>query len=196
MRHYFNPMSRAVATDWMLKELDVDHEQILVDIQAGDTEKPEFRALNPMGKIPVLVDDDVVVTETAAICAYLADKYIDRGLAPAPNSPERGKYYRYLFFSGTTLETAFAVHQLGLTDYPAQSMGWGDMARCLNALGVLVPKEGWVLGSQFSAADVVFGGILDFAVQFGWLAPPSELVAEYVGRLRQRPAYRASHGPS
>ncbi|NKC00012.1 MAG: glutathione S-transferase family protein [Pseudomonadales bacterium] len=194
MQHYFNPMSRAASTDWTLKELDVDHEQVFIDIQAGDAEKPEFRAINPMGKIPVLVDDGLVVTETAAIYAYLADKFIDRGLAPALSSPERGKYYRYMFFSGTTLETAFAVEQMGIKDYPAQSMGWGDLERCLNTLEVIVPKDGWVLGEQFSAADVVFGGILDFAIQFGWLAPPSQLVADYVGRIRERPAYRASHG--
>ena len=74
MKHYFNPMSRAVTTHWMLLELGVEHEQIVVDFMAGEGKSPEFRTINPMGKIPALVDGEVVVTETAAICAYLADK--------------------------------------------------------------------------------------------------------------------------
>ena len=98
MRHYFNPMSRAVTSDWMLKELDVAHERIVIDIQAGEQDSPEYRATNPMGKVPTLVDGDAVVTEAAAICAYLADKFAEKGLAPSPSSPERGRYYRYLFF--------------------------------------------------------------------------------------------------
>ena len=196
MKHYFNPMSRALTTDWMLRELDAEHEQILVDIQAGDNDTPEFRALNPMGKIPMLVDKDVVVTETAAICAYLADKFPDRGLSPELGSPLRGKYYRYLFFPGTTLEPMFTAQQLGLTDYAAESAGWGDLERCMETLEALVPKDEWVLGSQFSAADVVFGGTLDSSVQFGWLETPSAAVADYVGRIKSRPAYRASHDES
>ena len=91
MRHYFNPMSRAATSDWMLKELDAAHERVVVDIQAGEQDPPEYRAINPMGKVPTLVDGDAVVTEAAAICAYLADKFADKGLAPSPGSTERGK---------------------------------------------------------------------------------------------------------
>ena len=74
MKHFYHPMSRAVTTDWLLTELDADHERVVVDYLAGENGTPEFRAVNPMGKIPALVDGDVVVTETAAICAYLADR--------------------------------------------------------------------------------------------------------------------------
>ena len=87
MKHYFNPMSRAITTHWMLTELDVEHDQVIVDVQAGESRTPEYRAINPMGKIPTLVDDGVVVTEVAAICAYLADKYPDKGFAPPTDSP-------------------------------------------------------------------------------------------------------------
>ncbi|MCZ6852604.1 MAG: glutathione S-transferase, partial [Gammaproteobacteria bacterium] len=123
-----------VTTDWMLKELDAPHEQILVDFPNGENHLPEYRAINPMGKVPALVDGDSVVTEVAAICAYLADKFADKGLAPALNSTERGKYYRYLFFPGTTLEPMFSVAQLGITDYDPKSVGWGDMARCIETV--------------------------------------------------------------
>lgn len=195
MQHYFNPASRAVTTHWMLTELDVDHEQILLDVQTGDTASPYFRAINPMGKIPTLVDGDIVVTETAAICAYLADKYPDKGLAPSSHSPERGRYYRYLFFPGTTLEPMFTAMLHGHLDYPADSTGWGDFERCMATVETLTPTSGWALGEPFSAADVVFGGTLDFAVQLGWMGEPSPNVAAYVQRLKARPAYQASHSP-
>ena len=96
MKHYFNPLSRAMTTNWMLTELEVEHEQIVVDLAAGQTKTSEYRSINPMGKVPTLVDGDCVVTEVAAICAYLADKYPDKKMAPPVGSIERGEYYRYL----------------------------------------------------------------------------------------------------
>lgn len=196
MKHYFNPMSRAVTTHWMLTELNAEHEQVMVDFQAGDSRSAEYRALNPMGKVPTLLDDGVVVTEVAAICAYLADKYPEKGLAPPIDSPQRGSYYRYLFFPGTTLEPMFTTRSLGLTDYSAESAGWGDFERCMDTVEAMTPASDWALGAGFSSADVVFGGTLDFAVQFGWLASPSPKVAAYVKRIKARPAYQQSHDPS
>lgn len=196
MKHYFNPMSRAVTTHWMLVELGAAHEQVVVDFANGGTATPEFRAINPMGKIPTLVDGNTVVTEVAAICAYLADKFPEKGLAPDPGSEERGKYYRYLFFPGTTLEPMFTVRSLGIQDYSAQSVGFGDLERCLASIEQMTPESGWALGDRFTAADVVFGGTLDFAVQFGWLKSPSAKVAAYVRRIKDRPAYQQSHDPS
>ena len=193
MKHYYNPASRAVTTHWMLTELDAEHEQILVDIQSGETASEAYRNINPMGKIPTLVDGDVVVTEVAAICAYLADKYPEKGLAPLPQSPDRGRYYRYLFFPGATLEPMFTAKLFGHTDYPAQTVGWGDFDRCMATVEAMTPATGWALGEQFSAADVVFGGTLDFAVQLGWIESPSDKLVAYVERLRERPSYQQSH---
>ena len=189
-------MSRAVTTHWMLTELGVEHEQIVVDFPNGENNTPEYRAINPMGKIPALVDDDVVVTETAAICAYLADKFPEKGLAPEPGSTQRGRYYRYLFFPGTTLEPMFTVNQLGITDYPVQSTGWGDLERCLATVESMTPEADWAMGERFTAADVVFGGMLDFSVQLGWIETPSSKVASYVRRIKDRPAYQESHDPA
>ncbi len=192
VKHYFNPRSRACTTDWMLKELDAPHEQIVVDFVGGENNSPEFRAINPMGKVPALVDGDVVVTETAAICAYLADKFADKGFAPPPGSTERGKYYRYLFVPGTTLEPLFAVTSLGIDDIKPHSMGWGDLPRAMATVESMTPKAGWALGDQFTAADVVFGGTLDFSIRFNW-TKASPKVAAYVERIRARPAYQATH---
>jgi len=196
MKHYFNPMSRAITTNWMLTELDAEHEQVVVDFVSGETASLAYRSINPMGKVPTLVDGDVVVTEVAAICAYLADRHPEKGLAPPPDSLERGRYYRYLFFTGTTLEPMFTTKLLGVKDYPAESVGWGDFERCMATVESMTPLADWALGSQFSAADVVFGGMLDSAVQFGWLESPSARVSAYVRRIKSRPAYRQSHDPS
>ena len=192
VKHYFNPMSRGVTTAWMLEELGVPHEPVVVDIAAGDNDTPAYRAINPMGKVPALVDGDVVVTEVAAICAYLADKFADRGLAPPIDSPERGRYYRYLFFPGTTLEPLLSVNLSGAEVGSPQSIGWGDMPRGMAAVEAMTPETGWVLGPRFSAADVVFGGTLDFSVRFDWMEPTPRVEA-YVARIRERPAYVASH---
>lgn len=196
MKHYFNPVSRAVTTRWMLIELGVEHEQIVMDIMSGDGRTPEFRSINPMGKIPTLTDGDVVVTEAAAVCAYLADKYPEKGLAPPHGSIERGKYYRYLFVPGTTLEPMFTFSLVGVKDYSPESVGFGDLERCLATIDSMTPDEAWVLGDHFTAADVVFGGFLDFAVKVGWLRSPSSKVTAYIGRLTDRPAYKQSHGPA
>jgi glutathione S-transferase len=196
MKHYFNPMSRAVTTHWMLTELDVEHEQIVVDFISGETSAPDFRIINPMGKIPALVDDGIVVTEVAAICAYLADRFPEKGMAPPLDSIERGKYYRYLFVPGTTLEPMFTFNLLNVKDYQANSVGFGDLERCLATIESMTPKTGWALGAQFTTADVVFGGTLDFAVQFGWIESPSAKVSAYVRRLKDRPAYVRSHDPA
>jgi len=193
MKHYYNAMSRAVTTDWMLTELGVEHEQIVIDFMKGESSTPEYRAINPMGKIPTLVDGGIIVTEVAAICAYLADKFQEKGLAPAVDSSERGTYYRYLFVPGTTLEPMFTFAMSKIEDYSAQSAGFGDLERCLATIESMTPESEWALGAQFTAADVVFGGLLDFAVQVGWLASPTAKVAAYVRRLKDRPAYQQSH---
>ncbi len=196
MKHYCNPMSRAMTSLWMFAELDVEPEQIFVDLQAGETATPEFRKINPMGKIPVLVDDGVVVTEVAAICAYLADKFPEKGFAPAVGSPARGKYYRYMFVPGTTIEPMFTVKSMNVGEYPAMSAGFGDLDRCLATIEEMTPDKDWVLGGDFTAADIVFGGTLDFFIQTGSLEQPTDKQRAYVRRLKDRPAYQKTHDPS
>lgn len=192
MKHYFNPMSRGATTDWMLKELGITHEQVIVDLGAGENKSAEFREINPMEKLPALVDGETVVTEVAAICAYLADKYPDKGFAPEPGSAERGSYYRYLFIAGNTLEPAISLAALSIEHPQPGSAGWGDMSRVTNTIESMTPAVDWALGEQFSTADVVFGGLLDYAMAFN-LIEASPKVAAYVERIRNRPAYRDTH---
>ncbi len=192
MKHYFNPMSRAASTAWMFEELDVEREDILVDLQGDERERLAYRAINPMGKVPALVDGDVLVTETAAICAYLADRFPERGLAPEPGSRERGPYYRYLFVPGTTLEPVFTLAASGFEHPAPTSAGWGDVPRALATIEAMTPDTGWALAERFTAADIVFGGTLDALAMLAGLQP-SPRVAAYLERLRRRPAYQRSH---
>jgi glutathione S-transferase len=185
-------MSRAVTTTWMLEELGVSCEEVVVDFAAEEQHSAEYRAINPMGKVPALVDGDAAVTEVAAICAYLADKFPDKGLAPPLDSTERATYYRYLFVPGTTLEPLFSLSTLGITHPQPMSAGWGDLDRVMATVESMTPETGWALGERFTTADVVFGGLLDFASRFGWMEPTPK-VAAYVDRIRARPAYQATH---
>lgn len=125
MKHYYNPMSRAVTTDWMLKELDVQHEQVIIDVNSDEKNVSDFRKINPMGKLPTLVDGEVVVTEVAAICAYLADKFPQKKLAPEVDSIERATYYRYLFIAGNTIEPALTLTAFGIEHPEPKTAGWG-----------------------------------------------------------------------
>ncbi|MFT5580103.1 MAG: glutathione S-transferase [Paraglaciecola psychrophila] len=191
MKHYYNPMSRAVTTDWMLQELDVQHQQIVIDITDQNV-LSDFRKINPMGKLPVLVDGGNLITEVAAICAYLADKYPQKRLAPETGSADRGGYYRYLFLAGNTIEPALTLAAAGLEHPEPSSAGWGDLTRVLATVEAMTPATGWALGAQFTAADVVFGGLLDSLIVFNSI-DASPKVAAYVARIRQRPAYRKTH---
>lgn len=192
MKHYYNSMSRSVTTDWMLKELDEQHEQININFSEDSPELRDLQTINPMGKLPTLVDGENVITETAAICAYLSDKYLDKKLAPAIGSNQRAKYYRYLFIAGNTIEPALTLAASNMEHPNSATAGWGDKTRVVATIEAMTPHSGWALGDEFTTADIVFGGLLDSAVTFGMLAP-SPKVAAYIFRLQQRPAYKETH---
>jgi len=185
-------MSRALNTDWMLKELDVEHEQIFVDFRTDNEELRDFKKINPMGKVPTLIDGDRVITEVAAICAYLADKFSKKGLAPDLGSNQRADYYRYLFVAGNTIEPALTLEASGIEHPNPMSAGWGDMHRVLLTIESMTPTTDWALGEKFTAVDVVFGGLLDSFVTFS-LIKPSPNVESYITRIRQRPCYQQAH---
>ncbi len=151
MKHYFYP-GRSITTDWMLKELDAPHEQIFVDFPAGESTSPEFRAINPMCKVPALVDGDTVVTEVAAICAYLADKFPEKKFAPSPGSTERGKYYRYLFFTNVTLEPV-------LTPLDSSTIPTVAMTASNSSSGSVMATRSICFRARSVSASFVPGGI-------------------------------------
>lgn len=187
---YHNPHSRSAMVHYMLHELGEPFEIVPVDLQKGEHKSPEFLKLNPMGKIPVLRDGDVVVTEVPAILTYLADKYPKAGLAPAIDAPERGAYLRWMFFYGSCVEPAATDHYLK-RETPPSTAGWGKLDDVLDTLSAGLAPGPWLLGERFSAADVLIGSGLGYMLPFNLIPERQEYVA-YVERLEARPAHKAA----
>lgn len=189
---YHNPQSRAVMAYWMLEEVGAPYRIVPIDFERGDNRTPEFLAINPMGKLPTIVHKGIVVTETPAIIAYLADTYPQAGLAPPPGDPARGTYFRWLFFGGTCFEPALTDQMFGRAD-PAQkaSIGYGSYQDVLGALkGALAPGP-YLLGDSFSAADLYISAELYWAGSFGAPGIKGEPVFDdYVARVSERPAFK------
>ncbi len=185
---YTNPMSRGRIARWMLEEVGQPYETIVLDY-ATTMKGPEYLAINPMGKVPAIKHGDVVVTECAAICAYLADAFPRAGLAPPPNDKLRAPYYRWLFFAAGPLEAAVTNKAMGFSP-PADKegmVGYGTFARVVDVLEAAVSNTPYLLGEKFSAADVYVGAHIGWGMQFGSLEkrPAFE---EYAGRILSRPA--------
>ena len=186
---YSNPQSRGRVVRWMLEEVGQPYRTEI--LQYGGTMKAaDYVAINPMGKVPALQHGSVVITETAAICAYLADAFPEAQLAPLISNRLRGTYYRWLFFAAGPLEAAIFNQAMGFV-LPAgrESMaGYGSYTRVLDTLERAVSECGdFLVGGSFSAADVYVGSHLGFGMQFGTIEkrPAFE---RYWGRLNARPA--------
>jgi glutathione S-transferase len=184
---YHHPLSRAANVVWMLEEVGIPYELRYVDLMAGAQKAPDVVALNPMGKLPILVDGDAVVTEAAAIALYLADRYAYGRLAPRVDDPARGTYLRWSFFAPSVIEPGCVAKSSGWPFREGQA-GWGSHDAMLSAIESAVAK-GFVLGDTFSMADVVFGNTVRYMVMFKMLeARPA--FTTYVERLVSRPAYQ------
>ena len=186
---YTNPMSRGRIVRWMLEEIGRPYDTRI--LQYGPEMKaPGYLAVNPMGKVPAIRHGQVVVTECAAICAYLADAFPQAGLAPEPGSAERGPYYRWLFFGAGPVEAAVTNASMGVrTDTPEimGRVGYGSLALVLDALQGLLADRDFVLGDRFSAADVYLGSQIGWGLQFGTIEERPGFRA-YADRLQSRPA--------
>lgn len=187
---YTNPMSRGRIVRWMLEEVGRPYRTEVLDY--GTTMKaPEYLAINPMGKVPALVCDGEVVTECAAICTFLADRFPEAELAPGTKDAGRGTYLRWMFFAAGPLEAAVTARSLGL-EPPADragTVGYGSYDAMVDALETAVSGPGpWILGDRFSAADVYVGSQINWGLMFKSL-PDRPAFAAYADRLRARPAY-------
>jgi glutathione S-transferase len=185
---YTNPMSRGRIARWMLEEVGEPYRTELVEY--GEAMKsPDYLAINPMGKVPALTHGDAVVTECAAICAYLADAFPRAGLAPA--LADRAAYYRWFFFVAGPLEAALTDKALGV-EVPEErraSVGYGSLDTALNALEAALHDREYIAGDVFTAADVYVGSQVIFGLDFKTLDPRPAFSA-YAERLRPREAYR------
>lgn len=200
---YTNPMSRGRIARWMLEEAGADYDTVYLSYD--DTMKSrEYLDINPMGKVPSIKHGETVVTECAAICAYLADAFPEAGLAPPTD--QRGDYYRWLFFAAGPVESAILNKALNInTEGNEQTAGYGSFETMHATLIKAVSETRFICGEQFTAADVYVGSQIGWGLQFGTMPTNPELEA-YRDRVYARPAYArateidnaamAEHGPA
>ena len=185
---YTNPMSRGRIVRWMLEEIGHPYRTEILDY--GTTMKaPAYLAINPMGKVPALTHGGTVITEGAAICAYLADAFPEKGLAPPPGDKLRGPYLRWLFFAAGPLEAAVLNRALNVEVPEGRKAmaGYGSFAEVMNVLDGAVAEGPYLLGEHFSAADVYLGSQIGFGLRFSSMEkrPAFE---RYWARISARPA--------
>jgi glutathione S-transferase len=185
---YTNPQSRGRLVRWMLEEVGQPYRTEVLDY-SGSMKAPAYLAINPMGKVPAITHGGAVVTECAAICAYLADAFPQAKLAP-PGDRRRAPYYRWLFFTSGPVEFAISNKALGFA-VPLERermMGYGNFDQALKTLEDAISKSDYITGDSFSAADVYVGSHLNFNMMFGTIdkRPAFE---RYVARLTARPAF-------
>ncbi len=186
---YTNPMSRGRIIRWMLEEVGQPYEARVLRWETGDTKTADYLAVNPMGKVPAIVHDGLVVTECAAICAYLADVFPEAGLAPPPHSALRGPYYRWLFFGAGPIEQAVSTTSVGFepTLEQRRSFGFGCMEDVLGAVEGAVEGRAYLVGDSFTAADLYLASHLSWGMTFGSIEKRPAFEA-YAERHLQRPA--------
>lgn len=189
---YTNPQSRGRIARWMLEEVGAPYATEIVEY-GPPMKSPEYLALNPMGKVPTLRHGERIVTEAAAICAYLAETFPDAGLAPA--AEERADYYRWLFFAAGPVETAVAatrvlgVDESALDAQQQGMLGHGSYARVMDTLARALRGRDYVAGDRFTAADVYLGAHVAWGLEFGTFERRPEF-EDYAGRATARAAYR------
>jgi glutathione S-transferase len=186
---YWSPRSRSITCLWLLEETGLPYERVLTDIATGAQKAPEFLKINPMGKVPGLKDGEVALGETSAICVYIADRYPETKLAPALNDPKRGRFLQWLFFLPSSIEPAL-VQIFTKIEMPPASAAWGTAAQVFDVLDAELQKGPWILGEDFSAADVAIGSGLNYAVRLFKMVPSRPSFDAYIARCAARPAFQ------
>ena len=185
---YHAAPSRSAVTRWMLEELGEPYDIRLLSLNKGDNRGPDYLAVNPMGKVPALEHGGVVITEAAAICAYLADEFPRARLNVPIGDPRRGVYLKWLFFGPSCMEPAITDRAFPRKEEPRRAMlGYGDFDTAMDVVAKAVAAGHYLMGDQFTAADVVIGSNLRWGMLFKLLPERPEFTA-YVGRLAARPA--------
>ena len=189
---YTNPMSRGQIVRWALEETGAAYETVIVEYGA-DMKAPDYLAINPMGKVPAIRREGRVVTECAAICAYLAEAFPEVGLAPTAD--ERAAYYRWLFFAAGPLEQAVTVRAMGWTTEEDRSamLGYGTYEDAVGAVEALLNGSDYVCGSRFTMADVYVGSHIEWGLNYGTL-PKRPAFEAYAGRIAEREAHKRARG--
>lgn len=190
MKLYWAPQSRAFRALWMMEEAGCPYERVHVDIRKGAQNAPAFRAINPMMKVPALTDGEAAVAESAAICAYVAERCPEADLAPPLGSPKRGRYLHWLFFAAGCIEAAYTEKFTGAKLPNTSQAGWSSFERVVDVLDAAVQPGPWLLGEQFTAADVMIGADLNYGINVFKIVEPRPALAAYVARCTGRPAFQ------
>ena len=185
---YTNPMSRGRIIRWMLEEVGQPYGTVILDY-SSTMKATEYLAINPMGKVPAITHKGHVVTEAAAICAFLADVYPEAGLGPRED--EKADYYRWLFYAAGPVEQAVTNHYAKWDPPPEQGrmFGYGNYETVVDVLDTLFSGRDYVCGDRFTAADVYVGSAVMWGIQFGTLTKRPSF-ERYAARLAQRDAFR------
>ena len=189
MQLYWAPRSRSFTALWLMEETGQPYERVLIDITSGAQKQPDYLAINPMGKVPALRDGEATLAEAAAICAYVAERYPEAKLAPALGDPLRAKYLYWLFFAPGCVEPAM-VQVATKIEISSVSAGWGDAQRVFDVLDAALGTGPWILGENFSAADIVIGAGLNFSVRLFKMVPSRPSFEAYIARCMARPAFQ------
>ena len=161
---YHASPSRSSIVRWMLEETDQPYDLHLLKLAEGEQMKPDYLAVNPMGKVPALRHGDAVITEAAAICTYLADEFPQVGLNVPVGDPRRGVYLKWLFFGPSCIEAAIIDRAFPRAEQPRRGMlGYSDFDTVMDVAAKAVAKGPYLMGEQFTAADVVIGSGLHWA---------------------------------
>ena len=185
---YHAAPSRSSITRWMLEEVGEPYDIHLLNLGTGDNRKPDYLAINPMGKVPTLKHGDTVITEAAAICAYLADEFPRAKLNVPIGTPRRGVYLKWLFFGPSCIEAAIMDRTFPRKEEARRAaLGYGDCDTAMDVTAKAVAKGPYLMGDQFTAADVIIGSTLRWGMMFKMVPERPEFTA-YTNRLATRPA--------
>ncbi|MCP4299869.1 MAG: glutathione S-transferase family protein [Gammaproteobacteria bacterium] len=189
MRLFWAPQTRSTRAIWMLEEAGIEYEMELVDIRSPDRkDSDEFLTASPMGKVPAIVDGETAMSESAAICIYIADRYGDGKLAPPIDDAKRGKYLYWAMYTPAVIEPAMSEKFNEIESNRVRS-GWGDFDLMIKTFDEGLEGKQWILGDQFTAADVMLGSSAVFMRMFEML-PDTRNIGDYADRCLARPAYQ------
>jgi glutathione S-transferase len=180
--------SRSLTVHWMLEEVGEPYELLLVDFLKEENRAPEYLAINPLGQVPAVLHDGALITETAAICCYLADAFPKANLAVPIGSSLRGPYLRWIFFATTCLEPLILEKIYDRSPLEFSMTGWLNPTNVLNVLAEAVKDRPFIVGDQFTAADLMVGSTLNWGMNIVGAMEPRAEFNEYCNRLEKRPA--------
>lgn len=184
---YHAPNTRSSGTLTLLEELGAPYALEVLDMKAGENRQPAYLAVNPMGKVPAILDDGALVTEQVAVTLHLADRFPAAGLAPPLGDPLRGPYLRWMAFYAGCFEPAVVDRATGRPEAAPAMSPYGSYDTVMETLRAQLAPGPWLLGERFTAADVLWGGALAWTMMFG-VVPKLPEFSAYAARVTGRPA--------